>query len=1767
MKQSKLLKTFVAIAVMFFAFGSVSANVATLPFQADARGWVADGLPQGVTLSATGTGSEADTGRVLNAIGGFIQVEFEGTGYDKLFEAVFRMTANSNVGSVVTVFESADGTTWTAVDSVTGVQAGSAGPANACLEGNIVRIPNTGQALIFSSQSSVNWSIFQARLSPEARFVRFQLTQRPATVNAVIYAIGVRQAYMGAVLATNFSTLENVTTAQTIPGGQIQFSSAQLNAAGNRPQVCAVPAINHWWVFNAGDANILVTLTDPITERGSIDLDIIQTNNSLVPVIVQYRVVGATEWITINNYGFTFPAVTARPTSFNFPAVAEGIEAFRVVRTGGVHRSGNGVSVGNQTFSVAGVSIFQNNFVATAPGAPVVNSIAVSTETVGIADRTLTGAGPWTFWVFNGASTSTFEIDAEDYTTKTVYSSRTGVMTDNAGVFTVEMPADVDVVYDIITITLDAGTTYEVVRTLRFEKDRVVPTATADPATGAAIAQEGNIVLTFNRNVTRTGNVLINSEVANDQVTVVDNVVTISRTAAHWTGETELVLNIPMGTFQSVYGNSNTAAIALTYTALFPTVVSAIPYNPVVAGYLLVEDADLNITFSQPITAIDATLITATYVDGDPIPSTNFEASFDGTVLTITFATLTGDTEVEVTLAAGAVTGNSGWSNEEWYETFEVFDPFATPDILNITFINPETGLPATLQGATTWSALTASLEFARTDIIRNTAINITVTGGDYILTEDGTENTIRLDSLEWNTTYTLTIPAGAWHVDGQTDLLSDEQIITFTTRQERPSDSWVVLAISSIQTGTSGGTPYNFRAINADGTSFGELTGDRVFGHGFGGTPAAFTNTAFNTANINANSHTILFNSMLGPITSFTDGGVAERRRSNSGNQGYTFNIVSSGFEAIGLFVSTGGNTDHREVWLNATQSVSVASNLAGPWTPIAPYHATNNPRGFKVDTGYAVGANVVSDAVDPIRPLLIYNLSIPAGRYLRIRTQMATGTAQFVGAFFVPMDARPQDLEGITVAAVYPIPSQTFEGAGPHTFWLQSHEQYLPEVTPNVLDGFEDEVNITMTSRVTGGTITSTTDVELGAGIYSDTITIRVALRTDATQYELYTVIFHRDTVLPRILSVVPAEGYIPNADTIVVTFNKAMVATVPLNEVVTINGTPATGVTLSGAVLRIPYAATDWDVAYEMVVEIIAGTLRDRVFETNETVTLNFERDFSPPVLQNALTGGQNLHGAEDLPTLFNVNLVFSRSDVERVPGTYITLNGQNIEVEGLNFALSGLDFNTTYTLTVPAGAFRVVSDHALLSNAFAATFETGGFRVTLGAYRQITGVPGGNFRAFRRIENGEWARGLHAYTGDTIWFFTRTNHGTDEEPDFEFNAHGGGNLNTANAPSNHAMFGAMMGPNRFNFAATSLTAPFNDNELTFANDQVFADAKARLTNGAAAQFIFRLESSDATEIHMNFVRGSGSFAPGNRIGQIIESVEVSNVFSEADWFWAPVSFTGNTGLDSIDIRGLEDVATAGPFILSARDFYVLDGGPDVVNPVRQGATIPQGVFVRIRLTSSNQLAEAQITPSDAFVAASYRITSVTYTNAAGDVIQGSQYAPTAFVASVNFGSHGLMMRNTDVIILLNGNPISEEDIRHNLISISDLAMDENHTLTIPAGAWISTVNPTWQSQAQTITFRTGEQVTSIITPEDIPVVELVSIFPNPVSDILYVDATNAELIEIMDMLGRTVLRQAATSGIQSINVSDLREGLYFIRVTMTNGETAVMRFVKN
>ena len=892
--------------------------------------------------------------------------------------------------------------------------------------------------------------------------------------------------------------------------------------------------------------------------------------------------------------------------------------------------------------------------------------------------------------------------------------------------------------------------------------------------------------------------------------------------------------------------------------------------------------------------------------------------------------------------------------------------------------------------------------------------------------------------------------------------------------------------------------------------------------------------------------------NNVLATLTPCLSG-ITARGRIGQGTNLYTFRFDHTTVASLTILFYAGNNANANELQIASVRTGANRDAL----TPLADFSAITF-------TSYGVTHANWEDCNSAVT---IPNINVPAGTYIEVR--VSGGNTMFAEAVVTPMPTgEPSLFIDRIVVAETDLPEATFTGAGPFTYLLQRTAIEMPSVS--IFPSTPDYVTVTAAQGLfgtfSGHQIDLPSDGSVGIsfempdGVYTDTIVFRLTGTTGAIDGETATflVVFQKDTVDIRTAEVGPSyESPIPAEGNIVVTFNKDVfvIDGVGMDEIVTINAAPGT-VTLVGRALTIPYVDANWDNNLEMQVVILANTLRDAVLEPNAEIVMSFEQNVERPEVTGANVGGVNLQGATGLQTSFTVNLEFNRMDVVHDPAVAIQLNGVAIpegNIVGTTIELSGLNFATTYTLYIPVGAFVVEANPILATQAsFTANFTTDAFRVPLAGYRSITG---GNFRAMRRIENDRWARGEHAYSGDSVWFFRY-----DETVGFHPHP-----VNTGTegfTPAGNGLFETMLSPIRFSGGTQASYLPFDDDvDFMETNPQ-----KIRMMHNGARQFIFRAGSTDVAEIALNMIHNTQSQAAGSFAATFISEIVISNdrialidndPYGDAVEFFETVEFTTTP----VEIRGSGSIpANGGAFMLVAD-----------LNEI-----IPQGSFIRLTIDGgqnpaatnpgepSNQvLVEALFTPSAAFLTASYTITTVT--NVATGVAL-NQAMPTDFVASVNFGSNALVMRNADVAITLNNVAIDAEDISHTFITFEDLADETVFELFLPEGAWVSTVNAAWVSPAQTITFRTGQEPTSV-APGIVSETSVVSIFPNPVSDILYVTAENMQLIEIMDMLGRTVLTRATNNSRESVDVSGLREGLYFIRITKTTGEIVVMRFVKN
>lgn len=72
---------------------------------------------------------------------------------------------------------------------------------------------------------------------------------------------------------------------------------------------------------------------------------------------------------------------------------------------------------------------------------------------------------------------------------------------------------------------------------------------------------------------------------------------------------------------------------------------------------------------------------------------------------------------------------------------------------------------------------------------------------------------------------------------------------------------------------------------------------------------------------------------------------------------------------------------------------------------------------------------------------------------------------------------------------------------------------------------------------------------------------------------------------------------------------------------------------------------------------------------------------------------------------------------------------------------------------------------------------------------------------------------------------------------------------------------------------------------------------------------------------------------------------------------------------------------------------------------------------------------------------------------------------------------------------------------------------------------------------------------------------------TIFPNPAHDLLNVQSTHYQQLEILNLVGQVILRQNITAENTSVNISELPAGVYLLQMKGKDNVVAVKKFTKN
>jgi len=73
--------------------------------------------------------------------------------------------------------------------------------------------------------------------------------------------------------------------------------------------------------------------------------------------------------------------------------------------------------------------------------------------------------------------------------------------------------------------------------------------------------------------------------------------------------------------------------------------------------------------------------------------------------------------------------------------------------------------------------------------------------------------------------------------------------------------------------------------------------------------------------------------------------------------------------------------------------------------------------------------------------------------------------------------------------------------------------------------------------------------------------------------------------------------------------------------------------------------------------------------------------------------------------------------------------------------------------------------------------------------------------------------------------------------------------------------------------------------------------------------------------------------------------------------------------------------------------------------------------------------------------------------------------------------------------------------------------------------------------------------------------------VSIFPNPANDIITIRSDYSGTVEIFNAVGKRELISTLKDYQQSIDISNLKAGMYLLKMTSGSGQMLISKFIKN
>ena len=136
-----------------------------------------------------------------------------------------------------------------------------------------------------------------------------------------------------------------------------------------------------------------------------------------------------------------------------------------------------------------------------------------------------------------------------------------------------------------------------------------------------------------------------------------------------------------------------------------------------------------------------------------------------------------------------------------------------------------------------------------------------------------------------------------------------------------------------------------------------------------------------------------------------------------------------------------------------------------------------------------------------------------------------------------------------------------------------------------------------------------------------------------------------------------------------------------------------------------------------------------------------------------------------------------------------------------------------------------------------------------------------------------------------------------------------------------------------------------------------------------------------------------------------------------------------------------------------------------------------------------------------------------------------------------------------------------------------ALYDFIEDQMYSIIWIAGSGCDSSKATMEFEAgKTYTFAmslsgTADCVTLTVTetPNEVGIEYFygmgIHIWPNPATDFINVETSNAEKIEIINFLGQTII----STNVESVSIDGLESGIYFVRVSNSNS-TVTKKFVK-